>query len=225
MGDVYPRVTVAAVQLASVFLDREASVDTACWLIREVGCPGARVIGFPERSIPGHPLWYPFHPAAGSTSRQYATRLFATVVVPSETSDALGDAARQAGASVVEVCEKVAGTTGTMHNSLVFFEPEGRILGVPRKLTPTVGERLVHAGRPGASLRAYDRLCGRVSGLICGENSPWPAGRPCPARACSPAPTGGPEGGETEGVRRAATRDEPGSRIACTAGVGLREDR
>src|SRR5665647_102780 len=58
MGDQYPTVKVAAVQAASVFLDREASTEKACRLIREAGKNGARVIGFPEGFIPAHPVWY-----------------------------------------------------------------------------------------------------------------------------------------------------------------------
>ena len=48
MGDQYPVVKVAAIQAASVFLDREASTAKACRLIREAGKNGARVIGLPE---------------------------------------------------------------------------------------------------------------------------------------------------------------------------------
>jgi hypothetical protein len=65
MGDSYAKVKVAAVQAASVFLDREGSTEKACRLIREAGKNGARVIGF-RRVHPAHPVWYHHHAATGA---------------------------------------------------------------------------------------------------------------------------------------------------------------
>jgi nitrilase len=173
MGDRLPRVKVAAVQAAPVFLDREATVEKACRLMEEAGRAGAQVVAFPEGFVPGHPLWYHFHPATGDRSREYAARLFANAVtVPGPETEALGDVCKRIGAwAVVGVCEKERGTTGTLYNSLVFLSPRGRVEHVHRKLTPTVGERLVHAPGLPVGLRVLDTEVGRLSGLICGENS------------------------------------------------------
>src|SRR5580765_3858293 len=76
MGDSYGIVRVAAVQAASVFLDREGSIQKACRLIQEAGGNGARVIGFPEGFIPAHPVWYHHHSATGTLSNRLATELF-----------------------------------------------------------------------------------------------------------------------------------------------------
>lgn len=173
MGDSYPAIRVAAVQAAPVFLDREATVEKACRLIREAGAGGARVIGFPEGFIPGHPLWFHFFPATGSECQRMSTALFKNAVeIPSPATDALGAAARDAGAYVVMgLCEKKAGTLGTMFNTQLFIDPRGKIMGKHQKLTPTSGERMVHMGGHGDTLRAFQTEYGTLSGLICGENS------------------------------------------------------
>ncbi len=173
MGDVYPKIKLAAVQASPVYLNREATVEKACRLIREAGAAGAKVIGFPEGYLPGHPLWYHFHPSTTKESLRLATELFKnSVEIPSPATDALCEAARQAGAYVVMgLCEKRPGTHGTLFNSQLFISSKGKILGKHQKLMPTVGERLVHTGGYGDTLRAYDTEYGRLSGLICGENS------------------------------------------------------
>src|SRR3954470_668436 len=97
MGDVYPVVKVAAVQAASVFLDREGSTAKACRLIREAGANGARVIGFSEGFIPAHPVWYHHHAATGTIADRLAVELFKNLVeIPGPEIAALGEAARDA---------------------------------------------------------------------------------------------------------------------------------
>lgn len=176
MGDSYSKIRVAAAQAAPVFLNREATVDKACRLIREAGAAGAKVIGFPEGFIPGHPLWFHFFPATGPECERMSKELFKNAVeIPSAATEALGAAAREAGAYVVMgLCEKRAGTTGTMFNTQIFLGPDGKVMGKHQKLTPTSGERLVHMGGYGDTLRVFPTEYGTISGLICGENSnPW----------------------------------------------------
>jgi aliphatic nitrilase len=173
MGDELKKIRLAAVQAASVILDREATVDKACRMIREAGDNGAALIAFPEGFIPAHPSWYTVRPATGKTSVELARRLFQNaVVIPSDATERLGAACRGAGiTAVIGVCEKRAGTTGTMYNTQLYIGPDGRILGKHQKLVATVGERLVHTGGWGDTLKAYTAPFGAVSGLICGENS------------------------------------------------------
>jgi aliphatic nitrilase len=173
MGDDYSVVKVAAVQAASVFLDREGSTEKACRLIREAGRNGARVIGFPEGFIPAHPVWYHHHPATGTLSNRLATELFKnSVEIPGREIAALCSAARDANAYVViGVCEKLPNTIGTMFNSQVYIAPDGGFIGKHQKIMPTVGERLVHMGGFGDTFGAFQTEFGPMSGLICGENS------------------------------------------------------
>jgi len=53
----YPSFKAAAMQAASVFLNRDTTVDKAVSLIEAAAGDGARLIVFPERWIPGYPMW------------------------------------------------------------------------------------------------------------------------------------------------------------------------
>ena len=173
MGDQYPIVKVAAVQAASVFLDREGSTEKACRLIREAGTNGARVIGFPEGFVPAHPVWYHHHAATSAIANKLAVELFKnSVEIPGPEIERLCAAARDAHAYVViGVCEKLPRTLGTMFNTQVYIGPDGALLGKHQKIMPTVGERLVHMGGFGDTFGAFQTEFGPMSGLICGENS------------------------------------------------------
>jgi nitrilase len=173
VGDDGKKLRLAAVQSASIFLDREASVEKACRLIREAGANGADVVGFPEGFIPAHPTWFHFQPTAGRKSLNFAQRLFKNAVeIPGPATDALCRACRDANTiAVVGVCERMPNTTGTMYNTQIFIDRTGELLGKHRKLVPTLGERIVHTGGFGDTMRAFPCSFGNISGLLCGENS------------------------------------------------------
>jgi aliphatic nitrilase len=173
LGDRLPVIRAAVVQAAPCFLDREATVEKACSYIEQAGEAGAQIVAFPEGFIPTHPVWYHFHPATSQSAIDMAADLFRnSVVVGSPATDRLCEAAAAAACWVViGVCEKEAGTTGTMWNSTLYISSEGTIEHVRRKLTPTVGERLVHHLGYGDGLRAVDTPFGPVTSLLCAENS------------------------------------------------------
>lgn len=166
-------VRLAAAQAAPVFLDRDATVAKACDLIREAGRGGADIVGFSEGFIPAHPVWYYHFPALADEAMDRASRLFHNAVeVPSQSTDELCSAAAEAQIDVViGICQRKPGTAGTLWNSQLFINREGKIVGVHQKLVPTIGERLVHAPGSGRGMRAFEMGVGNVGGLICGENS------------------------------------------------------
>lgn len=172
-GDRLGTVRAAVVQAVPVFLDRTRSVDRVCELVHQAGEQGAELVVFPEGFVPTHPIWFHFHAATSRTGLDLAAELFRNaVVVDGPEVERVAEAARQAGCWVVlGVCEKRARTTGTMWNSILYVSPTDGLVHVRRKLTPTVGERLVHTGGDGAGLQAVDAPFGPVSGLLCAENS------------------------------------------------------
>jgi nitrilase len=166
--------TIAAVQAAPVFLNREATIDKACGLISEAARAGARLVVFPESFIPAYPDWIWAVPAGqDSVLRElYSTLLDQSVEIPSPATKRLCDAAREAGVHVVmglsERNSEASG--GSLYNTLLYIDDAGQVLGKHRKLIPTGGERLIWAQGDGSTLAAYDTPLGKLGGLICWEN-------------------------------------------------------
>lgn len=160
-------VRVAAVQAAPVFLDLDATVEKVVALTKEAAAGGASLVVFPEAFVPTYPDWVWRHrPWADG---EWYQRLFDNSVdVPGPAADALAAGAREAGAWLCVGVNERDG--GTLYNTLLYFSPDGSLVGRHRKLMPTGGERLVWGFGDGSGLEVFDTPLGRIGGLICWEN-------------------------------------------------------
>ncbi len=165
------KITVAGVQVAPAFLDRDATVEIVVDRVAQAAEAGARVIVFPEAFVPGYPDWvWRTKPFQDGEADWYRRLTKAAVPVPGDATRRIGEAARLAGAYVVVGVQELAVGEHTIYNSLLFFSPSGDLIGKHRKLIPTGGERLAWGMGDGSGLRTYPTEYGRLGGLLCWEN-------------------------------------------------------
>jgi nitrilase len=168
--------TVAVVQAAPVLFDREATVAKVRRLTGEAAARGARLILFPEAFIPAYPRGLSFGTVVGGRTMEgrktWEAYWAAAVDVPGPATEALGEAAREANAYLaVGVIERdTAFSRATLYCTLLYFGPDGRLLGLHRKLKPTAAERLIWGEGDGSTLTVIPTEFGVLGGLICWEN-------------------------------------------------------
>jgi nitrilase len=166
----------AVVQAEPHPFDTTAAVDTVVARTREAAEEGARLVLFPEAYVGGYPWGLAFGTAVGGRSeagRRVWERYWRSAVdVPGPEVERMGEAAREAGVylcvGVVERDTRYSG--GTLFCTLLYLGPDGRLLGLHRKIKPTAAERLIWGEGDGSTLTAVDAGWGTLGGLICWEN-------------------------------------------------------
>lgn len=165
-------VNVAVVQAGSVPFDTGACIEKAVRLIGEAASTGAKVIVFPEAFITGYPKGLNYGLVVGARDgagrEEFRLYLDAAIDVPGPETRRLGEAAAAHGSYVVVgVIER---ELGTLYCTVLFFAPDGQLLGKHRKLMPTALERMIWGFGDGSTLTVVESPYGRIGSVICWEN-------------------------------------------------------
>jgi len=162
-------IKAAAVQISPVLYSRQGTVEKVIKKIRDLGNQGIQFATFPETVVPYYPYFSfiqaPSQNIAGPEQRKL---LGQAVTVPSPATDAIGEAAKQAGVVVsIGVNERDG---GTLYNTQLLFDADGTLMQRRRKISPTYHERMIWGQGDGSGLRAVDTKVGRIGQLACREH-------------------------------------------------------
>ena len=162
-------VRAAAVQISPVLYSREGTVEKVVRMIHELHKQGVQFATFPETLVPYYPYFsFVQTPVQNIVGPEHRKLLDQAVTVPSPATDAMGEAARQAGMVVSIGINERDG--GTLYNTQLLFDADGTLIQRRRKISPTYHERMVWGQGDGSGLRAVDSKVGRIGQLACWEH-------------------------------------------------------
>src|SRR5262249_51799296 len=172
------KVKVAIAQARAEYLDLDKCTDKAVELIHETARRGANLVAMGETWLPGYPAWLDSCPEAAYWNHAPVKEVFArlrqnSVTLRGRELKRIAEAARKAGVCVViGVNERVdrGPGNGTLYNSVLTFDANGKLANHHRKLVPTYTERMVWGSGDGRGLAAAKTSIGRVGALICWEH-------------------------------------------------------
>jgi len=160
-------VRVAAVQMAPDLESSGGTVTKVLAAIAEAAGKGARLVVFPETFVPWYPYFSFVHPPM-LTGAEHIRLYDNAVVVPGPVTDAVAAVSkRHAIVVVLGVNER---DHGSLYNTQLIFDADGRLALKRRKITPTFHERMIWGQGDGSGLAVVDTAVGRVGALACWEH-------------------------------------------------------
>jgi len=164
----------AVVQDASVFFDKEKTLEKIIDKVREAAKKKAKLILFPEVFIPGYPRGLIFGTVVGGRTpdgRELFLRYWQnSIEVPGPETERLAKLAKEVKAYIILGVTERDKVSDTLYCTLLYFSPEGTLIHKHRKLKPTAAERILWGESDGKDLHVHDTPLGKIGGLICWEN-------------------------------------------------------
>jgi len=160
-------VRAAAVQIAPDFERPDGTLDRVCTAIDEAADRGAQLVVFPETFVPYYP-YFSFVLPPCKQGPEHLRLYEQAVVVPGPVTQAVAERARTRGVVVLlGVNER---DHGSLYNTQLLFDADGRLALKRRKITPTYHERMVWGQGDAAGLKVAETAVGRIGALACWEH-------------------------------------------------------
>jgi nitrilase len=160
-------IRVAAVQMAPDLETPDGTVSKVLAAIADAAEKGARLVVFPETFVPWYPYFSFVHPPV-LTGAEHIRLYDNAVVVPGPVTEAVATTARRHGVVVaLGINER---DHGSLYNTQLVFDADGRLVLRRRKITPTFHERMIWGQGDGAGLAVVDTAAGRIGALACWEH-------------------------------------------------------
>ncbi len=160
-------IKAAAIQLAPVLEDGTGTEEKVLASIAEAAARGVAIAVFSETLVPYYP-YFSFVTAPALIGREHMRLYENAPSVPGPFTDAVAAAARAGGIVVVlGINER---DHGSLFNTQLVFDADGRLLIKRRKITPSFHERMIWGQGDGAGLRVVGSKVGRIGALACWEH-------------------------------------------------------
>jgi nitrilase len=162
----------AVVQSSPVVFETKATLAKVRDLTADAARRGAKLVVFPEAFIASYPKGLDFGARVGlrtSKGRDDFRRYFdSAIAVPGPATEELSRTVKAN--NVYLVIGVIERDIGTLYCTILFFAPDGALLGKHRKLMPTAMERVIWGFGDGSTLPVYDTPFGKLGAVICWEN-------------------------------------------------------
>jgi nitrilase len=163
---------VAVVQASPVIFDVHRTLAKLDDLAADAARRGARLAVFPEAFVSAYPKGLGFGARLGmrlpAGREEFRAYYESAIEVPGTATEAIGATAAACRLHLVVGVVERAG--GTLYCTVLFFGPDGRLMGKHRKLMPTALERIVWGQGDGSTLTVLDTEIGKLGAVICWEN-------------------------------------------------------
>lgn len=163
---------VAVVQAGTSLFDTPRTLERMAAHCETARRQGVELAVFPEAYVGGYPKGLDFGARMGSRTAQgredYLRYWRSAIELDGPECRTIGGFAAEMKAHLVVGAIERERTT--LYCSVLFFGPDGALLGRRRKLMPTATERLVWGQGDGSTLPVLDTPLGKVGAAICWEN-------------------------------------------------------